>query len=369
MIRQRLETNKNYIINAYKNGKSTNTLGKEFKCNCGTIWYFLKDCGIEIKKKSPKYGTCRKNKDEIIRLHKSGESCYSIANKFGVKTTSIVVFLKRQGCDTSKYCTFDKDNLLKDKTDQVIEMYKSGKSTDQIAEELGYAQPSIWKLLEKNGIKCRGSLKYSVNHSFFDIIDNEFNSYILGFLYADGNVDEKHYTFRAFQNIDDADIIHKIRDVIEYNGPIYIREREAPRKTMYTLQVSSEPCVKSLIKHGCLPNKSLVLDWVTTVPDYLLSHFMRGYFDGDGSIGGRSNYVSITSNDKFLFGLKKYVNEKLNIDGQIYYRYQTRTCASLMFTKKLSSEIFLRWIYSGMTDKSLFLKRKFDKYQRVISRT
>lgn len=43
---------------------------------------------------------------------------------------------------------------------------------------------------------------------------------------------------------------------------------------------------EDLEKLGGIKNKSLVLNFPTSsiVPDYLLNHFIRGYFDGDGCI-------------------------------------------------------------------------------------
>lgn len=51
---------------------------------------------------------------------------------------------------------------------------------------------------------------------------------------------------------------------------------------------------EDLIKQGCIPNKSLVLTFPNKhqVPENLINHFIRGYFDGDGSIsyGIRERY-------------------------------------------------------------------------------
>jgi len=39
-----------------------------------------------------------------------------------------------------------------------------------------------------------------------------------------------------------------------------------------------------LIALGCIPRKSLLLKFPTSnqVPEHLIRHFIRGYFDGDG---------------------------------------------------------------------------------------
>lgn len=63
-----------------------------------------------------------------------------------------------------------------------------------------------------------------------------------------------------------------------------------------------------LIKLGCFPKKSLKLKFPTEeqVPNYLINHFMRGYFDGDGNI-----YIS-EDKKKFRFsilGTKNFTSE------------------------------------------------------------
>jgi intein/homing endonuclease len=39
-----------------------------------------------------------------------------------------------------------------------------------------------------------------------------------------------------------------------------------------------------LVKHGCVEKKSLILQFPKDLSQELISHFVRGYFDGDGCI-------------------------------------------------------------------------------------
>lgn len=43
-----------------------------------------------------------------------------------------------------------------------------------------------------------------------------------------------------------------------------------------------------LISHGCIPQKSLILKF-PEISKELIPHFIRGYFDGDGSVGIYNN--------------------------------------------------------------------------------
>lgn len=74
-----------------------------------------------------------------------------------------------------------------------------------------------------------------------------------------------------------------------------------------------------LIKHGCIPNKSLKLKFPTTVPDKLIRHFVRGYFDGDGSIAKNEDRCTLISTQEFCDELKKIVKELLSVNSSIMY--------------------------------------------------
>lgn len=55
---------------------------------------------------------------------------------------------------------------------------------------------------------------------------------------------------------------------------------------MYRLACYSKKSYTDLINKGCGINKSLILKFPdeTQVPQNLISHFIRGYFDGDGCV-------------------------------------------------------------------------------------
>ena len=67
-----------------------------------------------------------------------------------------------------------------------------------------------------------------------------------------------------------------------------------------------------LINLGCIPNKSLIL-LPPKLKDEFISHFIRGYFDGDGSIGKYKNRYKITflgTNDLLLWILNFFEQKK-----------------------------------------------------------
>lgn len=145
--------------------------------------------------------------------------------------------------------------------------------------------------------------KYEVNENYFDVL-NENSSYWLGFLYADGYVrmkDGKSGELKLKLKDTDKNHIQKFLTEIESNHPI---KCGIDNKSKFCqVSVNSNIIVKRLFELGCVNKKTLKIR-LPELPLKLMNHFIRGYFDGDGSINKVKNRpnsfnVSICSNKKF----------------------------------------------------------------------
>jgi hypothetical protein len=127
--------------------------------------------------------------------------------------------------------------------------------------------------------------------------------------------------------------------------------------------------VNDLIKLGLVPKKSLVIKFPTEeqVPKSLHSHYILGYFDGNGTAGANTN-ISCGSRD-FIYALKDvlpceissiYEKDKNIVSGQFH-------CYSLLIGRKKEMIKFYNWLYK---DAELFLvrkKAKFEKYLKITN--
>ena len=85
---------------------------------------------------------------------------------------------------------------------------------------------------------------------------------------------------------------------------------------MVILEQRSQKTVDDLKKLGCVENKSLILTFPSKeqVPEEFIYHFIRGYFDGDGSICKKeksncTNYsINIVGTESFIKSLSQYFN-------------------------------------------------------------
>jgi hypothetical protein len=256
------------------------------------------------------------------------------------------------------------DNLLKDKLEIVKELHSQGLSQNQIANRLGHSGGRISVLLKKHGIPAHSVAKYSVDETFFDKIDSRVKAFILGWFYSDGCVDQQGKMRIQIQE-SDMDVLNFIKKSIKYTGDLYkIKPRNDRCQPQVCLCINRKRLADSLIRLGCVPAKSLVLEFPDSsiVPTEYLNSFLLGYFQGDGGI---SKYTThITSSDIFLFKLKDILTE-MNIDSQIYYRYTNKNCASLQISKIKNSFKFLRWIHQ---DAPYIMERKYEKFQNLEAR-
>lgn len=145
--------------------------------------------------------------------------------------------------------------------------------------------------------------RYPINEATFDTIDTELKAYCLGFLYADGSVGHYggDYSIRIHIHRDDAEILDLFQRCVETTKPWYIDKRDRA-----ILAVSNKRLYQALERLGVVQAKTFKITFPTPdqVPPQLLHHFIRGYFDGDGSVSGREHQirvmgVSITSNMPF----------------------------------------------------------------------
>ncbi len=198
--------------------------------------------------------------------------------------------------------------------------------------------------------------KYKINKDFFKNW-NDNMAYVLGVIAADGCIQARQFRI----GVSDKDVIwlHKIKDIMESTHPIYYRKSD----NILLLCVGSKEMVIDIKKYGISEAKSKTLTF-PEMEDKYLSHFIRGYFDGDGYIGkmsdGKGNSyirVSISGTEEFLVSLKTHFNRLFkNKIGSI--RYANR-CYELTFSGT-SVKSFLDWIYTE--SKHLYLDRKYEKF-------
>lgn len=359
-----VQLDKTVVKELLDSGKTKAEISRILNCNSGKLWFFCEKNNLLIKTNNDRK-ILIKNKDKILKLYNDGKSIIEISKIINYNCHSIYKLLRKNGIVFQT--TFDNNNLIKDKTNEIIELYKNGLSARQISILLGCGNSTAWSILNRNGYETRQKT-YNVDINFFKKIDSSEKAYILGMMYSDGNVYKNRSRITLWDI--DVEILIKISKILKYEGPLTYREaRNKKCRPQYTLTVCRAEISKDLINLGCIPNKSLILKFPTTdiVPIDLTSHFIRGVFDGDGSIS--KNSCSITGSYNFIYGLKNFI-EINNIASitNIYQRYKNKipekTAHSLYIGRKEESIKFLNYIYKDHN--GLCIDRKMQRYTDII---
>lgn len=253
-------------------------------------------------------------------------------------------------------------------------MYKNGYSSYAIGDAFDMCYKQIIEVLKEKNIPrvySGGKRTYTLNERYFENIDSQDKAYILGFLFADGNVSLPNNEVRINLKEEDREILEKMRKAIGSSRPlIYNPERYDTRgyinKPQYKLSVQSYLMCQDLINLGCIENKSLKIDF-PNIDEKYYSHFLRGYFDGDGSIYTgkgkyKSNYViTFTSTEDFLITAKDIIAKETGITGGGIYDASCHNNITkvLTFSGRNQTKAICDWMYK---DSDMYLKRKHDRY-------
>ena len=174
--------------------------------------------------------------------------------------------------------------------------------------------------------------KYKLNEKYFDVLDTPEKAYILGFIFADGGIARVRgvsYRLDFSQHANGREVLEFIRKQLQYTGPILYDQPNNLGGTIFLrdrLQICSKYLAESLEQYGILPNKSLTLGAPKKLPKQFVGSFLRGLFDGDGSVGMYlvnrtsaymgSEYGAISFNGTHT--LLTWVAKKLHIGHKLY---------------------------------------------------
>lgn len=239
--------------------------------------------------------------------------------------------------------------------DKIIELREQGKGVTEIGRILGLDRRHVSKHLKQLGYSTD---RNPIDKNIFSVIDTEEKAYWLGFLYADGYVNKIQGQVAVALQERDLAHLEKLKAFLKCNNKISYSEATHS----YKLSFCCNQITKDLIKLGCLPCKSLILEFPTEeqVPSHLKRHFMRGYVDGDGCLctTDKTYCFSFTSTENFInkaIEFFKWKPCKLDSAGQA----RTWRCADKTLVPQ-----YLHLLYKNSI---IYLERKYEKYLLMTS--
>lgn len=256
-----------------------------------------------------------------------------------------------------------------DKEDYIPAMNEYLSSTElnlkDICKKYGIHSYTFKKFLEKNNVKIRKRI-YEFDESFFFNIDDEDKAYWFGFIAADGYISKSNKQL-AF-NQSSVDDCHLMKFAKIFNSTTKIvdvfdkRTKKAYVKSRFVL--SSKKICSDLIDKGIFNKKSLTMtdECANYVPESLLNHFIRGYFDGDGCIREYKNEYSfaLAGTEMFLDRIKKILKIKIGVSD--VKNSFNRGINQISYGGNRQLLRIREWLYSNST---VFLERKKETFENI----
>lgn len=250
-------------------------------------------------------------------------------------------------------------------------MYQSGLSSYEVGRKCGRSYKSVTNAV----LRCGGLLRdnshcqkrWTIKEDYFEHIDTPLKAYLLGFIYADGNVYKNRFKMSLWET--DKYFLELFAKEIGYDGPLYCeRTKIATRQNMWSLTIYSRIFANHLRNKGVIDNKVNVLTYPEWLDDKYHRYFIHGLFDGDGCItSARNPNLSIVTN---IAGAKELTRVLMDVIEQetglkgYYLAKEGKNGGRVNYTCTKAIK-FLNYLYENCT--TLFLKRKFSRYKDLIN--
>ena len=182
-------------------------------------------------------------------------------------------------------------------------------------------------------------------------------AYILGFAYADGGIGEGRNSLSLYQ--DTPELFEKIQRVVGQGKLTF------SKAGVWVLRFC-EPALSSiLVDYGIIPNKTTFGYWPKTMPNEFRANYIRGFFDGDGTIAQRSRGSGSVG---FVCHSRSYL-ERLEAElCDLSLTHRNLVADRGNFRLRYSSHSDVKQLYELFysSQPSLFMDRKRTKFDEVI---
>ena len=268
--------------------------------------------------------------------------------------------------------------FTQEEKDLIYSIYTNGGTIKDCMNAIHCSQDNLRKILQELGIYKshkdvmkelpQNQRKYPVNEDFFFVQSHNL-AYLLGFLASDGYIAKDTNTIAIGLSAIDKEQLEKFkneiggRDIEEYTT----NEGFETVKWSFT----SQKVKQELANYYIVPQKTFKL-----LPPYHLEKkywidYIRGYFDGDGSI----NYL--TSNKALRWQICSATPEILKWIIDVLYKEYNIPKVNIL-TQKRKNNILYYFQYSTNATKNIYnilytkdswyLKRKKDKYEENLKK-
>ena len=294
---------------------------------------------------------------------------------------------KRSLGDIAKDCKCTRQYIYK-RIKQFNIPIRSKKEASELALDRGKIS---FKTIDSSGqeytlIKQR----IKINENFFSTWSNEM-AYVLGVIYTDGNLieltlkDERYKGIKSVKRLSisqkEPELLEKVLKLMDCNSRLIHRRRMEYNKIVsgetYIFLVHNEKICDDLIRIGLTPNKSKTIEF-PQIPDKYVRHFIRGCWDGDGSVFNYSDISRVYRQNRigatFVSGSLTFVQamadklaDKLHEAGLIKRNIKKdKNSYRIAFAGEKNCKLLYKYLYENVTPDQ-YLERKYKIFENYFA--
>ena len=272
-----------------------------------------------------------------------------------------------------------KDLRLRLKKQELRRLYLEEKrSLEDIARMYGVSRVAVWKYCKSERLTRRSrsearleaQKRGKVPQNYFDINEHFFSkwspemAYVLGLIATDGCISKSGTVSLC---VNDKDLLEKVKAAM---GSSHAIKSYAHQEGLYIFNFAREKLVADLNSLGIFPKKSLNIRF-PDVPDAFLVDFIRGVFDGDGSVFFEKRSPKSPLKSSFVSSSKGFLDtlesklRALGMPKRNIYQHKTKNCTSYMFRYAHKDSIKLFTVLykdNSPGNGMIFLERKYNKF-------
>jgi len=263
-----------------------------------------------------------------------------------------------------------------DKSALVVFKHDKSRIVDFISAETGIEVATVRNYLVRYDIPLRTSAEsrhVHVDWQGFAELSTDWYAYWAGFIAADGCVFIHANGSARVQIIlktTDANHLQELQQGLKTKAPVtlYNGQRNVAKLIIY-----NQGLVTALAKWGIVSNKTLTMPWPAQLPVSVVPAYIRGYFDGDGTIyhhhrsASGTNWTEticrfISGSVPFLEGLAQELHSRKISTLKIYRNQETNAFFLPLSTRRENLLAFADLLYKDCT---VCLERKRAIFQEL----
>lgn len=288
-----------------ESGLSARAAAREVGVEYSSLYPRLKKRGTRMRTQSA--SASHRNREQAFRQRAADQAVEQIVSAFKETPSSLDVIADRFGTDRINVRRLLKDaGITQDEIsirqrnqtglkstiearkgvnlEMVATEYLAGASLVSLAAKYGVHYVTLSARLSDLGIEIRDNRKWQFRQDAFTTLTPE-GAYWLGFIEADGNIGRDKPTLTIRLQERDLIVLEQFADWLELARENITHRVHRNGFGECLLHVTSQTIHDDLVSYGIVPRKSWNWSGGFNIPNELLGHFVRGWFDGDGVAG------------------------------------------------------------------------------------